>query len=261
LSYTSSLRDMWVDARAPETVRAPQDEAAVGRNVRIGVIDSGWDRSQPDENIKSGVAFTPPVGIASPDDNDVVGHGTACCRLIRSVAPGAELVPIRVFFHTLETTPESLVRAIDWAVENEIQLLNLSLGTTRNDAVKLMYQACERARRSGVILVAAGGPGMGWSYPAVFECVLGVARDDRITGNIVKYRSTELLECAASGSHSVRALGGRLIRANSSSFAAPIVTGTIAKIMECHPTFDLDRVRQYMAGLNNQSREADQHAS
>jgi hypothetical protein len=113
--------------------------------VTVGVIDSGWDRSIDDPRVRTGVGF---VGAGdelavcrSADDQDRIGHGTAAADIVLQVAPGATVVPLRVFGRELETSPAVIIAALDWAVAHGIGAVNLSLGTARADAVAPLYRA------------------------------------------------------------------------------------------------------------------------
>jgi hypothetical protein len=59
---------------------------ATGRGIRIGVIDTGWDRAVADPRVLPGVGLTDPDDdfalLRTDDDNDRLGHGTACADLI-----------------------------------------------------------------------------------------------------------------------------------------------------------------------------------
>jgi hypothetical protein len=93
--------------------------------------------------------------LRTDDDNDRLGHGTACADLILRLAPAASIVPIRVFGGQLETSPAALRAGIEWAAEQAIPLVNLSLGTTLEHERAPLLAACERARRGGMLIVAS----------------------------------------------------------------------------------------------------------
>lgn len=225
-----------------------------GRGVRVGVIDSGWDRGQPEPRVRAGTGI---LGLDGPggaprgaDDHDRFGHGTACADLVLRVAPGAEIVPVRVFDAALETSPGVLAAAIRWAVDAGLHVLNLSLGTCQPAALQTLYAACEYARRRGVVVVAAAHAQGRSSAPAVFDNVLSVGA---LPGNNtfrVVCRPGEAVECRAHAVHTgVRWLGGERVVAAGTSYAAPVVTGTVARLRELHPDADLAAVRALLARL------------
>jgi len=235
---------------APHSLVTPSNSS--GNGIRVGVIDSGWDRTIDDPRVIAGVgAMRARRGGAldwSTDDRDRNGHGTAAVDLILQVARGASIVPIRVFGARLETSPEVLVGAIDWAVHQRLPLVNLSAGTLREDALIPLYQACERARRAGTIVVAAAdNRGDGWSFPAVFESAIGVGHAEVPRRHDIIYRPDEALECGACAIEQVaRGLGGAPSVLSGTSYAAPIVTGHIARFLEDGIAADLDEIRRQL---------------
>lgn len=226
---------------------------ATGAGVRVAVIDSGFDRSIADKRVLTGTGLVADVGTAlvrSSDDQDRHGHGTSCADLVLQVAPDAVILPIRVFGRELDTAPEVLVAAIEHATTAGARIINLSLGTDREDAKAALYRACERARRAGVTIVAASAGGTR-DYPAAFEPVLGV-RSAMVAGRFdFVYWPDETIECGASGrGQRARGLGGATVTRHGSSFAAPVVSGLIARLLQSEGTLDLEGVRAGLCALH-----------
>ncbi len=151
---------------------------ATGIGVKIGVIDSGWDRSLIDNRVRKGIGFVNPQDElllkVSSDDNDLNGHGTACTDTILRIAPDSFIYPIKVFGKNIETSPNILLEGINWAIKKELKIINISLGTLRKEALTPLYKICEIARRRRMILVAAKSNVDTSSFPAIFENVIGV---------------------------------------------------------------------------------------
>jgi subtilisin family serine protease len=237
-------RPSWVDAALGD---------ATGRGVGIGLIDSGLD---PDWREP---AFAPGVGLLardggdryelapSADAADRVGHGTRCASILREMAPGAEIVPIRVFDDKLVTSVPVLIAAVRWAVERRLAVVNLSLGTHLFRAIRPLYAACEEARRAGTVVVAAVDRSVSGSYPAVFANVLGVEEGLFDSAWAFRYRPDHAVECVASGRRRVRTLGGGRVVVDASSFAAPHVAALAALLAEREPGAGLDSTRAFLA--------------
>ncbi|CAA9294782.1 MAG: hypothetical protein AVDCRST_MAG68-1758 [uncultured Gemmatimonadetes bacterium] len=227
---------------------------ATGRGVRVAVIDTGWDRSLADPRVLPGAGFVSPDGdfslAASDDDHDRLGHGTACASLVLRLAPGAEIVPIRVFGGRLETSAEVLVAAVEWAADQALPLVSLSLGTRLESARAPLLAACERAVRAGATLVATAPNRAAPPYPAAFPQVIGVDADRFPSPWHFRYRPADAIECTASG-HEQRLpwLRGREEVKSGSSFATPHITGIIALILERHPGAPPARIREILARL------------
>ncbi len=222
-----------------------------GPGVAVGLIDSGWRRMRSDARVLPGVGIVAPTARAelvwSEDDDDRIGHGTLCATILFRIAPRSLIVPIRVFGRRLETMPAAIERAIHWAVDRKIRLLNLSLGTTHQGAIAGMYSACARASAAGTIIVAATARG-GVSYPAAFDNVISV--DVGPVRNVFDYayRPDEPVECIASGAYRDKDDIKWVLRSSgSSSAAAPKITGLIAQMLERRPELDLHGVRALLA--------------
>ena len=227
---------------------------ATGRGVRIGVIDTGWDRTLADRRILRGVGLTDPDDdfalLRTDDDRDRLGHGTACADLVLRLAPAATIVPIRVFGGQLETSPAALRAGIDWAAEQSISLVNLSLGTALEHERAPLLAACERARRGGMLIVAAAPNGGPATFPAAFDQVIGVAAGDFPSPWEFRHRPGAVAECTAAGRNQrLRWLGGGEEVMSGSSFAAPHITGIVALILERHPRATLEEVRGWLGRL------------
>jgi Subtilase family len=148
-----------------------------GGTVTVAVIDSGVHTPHPHlPSVAGGVAFDL-EGRASDAFVDRLGHGTAAAAAIHEKAPDAELHIVKVFDRELATTVSTLVRAIDWASERRIQLVNLSLGTPNDFRAAELEPAISRAVARGTLVVSAHElDGRLW-YPGSMEGVLGVVMD------------------------------------------------------------------------------------
>jgi len=171
-----------------------------GRVVRVAVIDSGIHPMHPHVGeVSGGVAIT---REGEDDDwSDRLGHGTAVAAAIREKAPDAAIVAVKVFDRTLSVSVHALVRAIDWAVDHECHLINMSLGTTRLEHAARLHAAAERAAAAGVVLVAARDDAGQQFLPGSLPCVVGVTVDWHMPRDVVRgWRGrTGQVVCAASG--------------------------------------------------------------
>ncbi|MBW3571659.1 MAG: S8 family serine peptidase [Gemmatimonadetes bacterium] len=248
---TDAMDAQQVEAPPPEWVRR-ELAGATGSGIRVAVLDSGWDRSIGDPRVLTGVGFVDPdddFALArNDDDRDVLGHGTACAGVILGVAPDARVVPVKVFGNKLETSPGTLEAALHWAIDAGVQVINVSLGTRLEGTLHPLYRACERARRAGIVVVAAGHNGNDWSYPAIFENVIGVSAARFDSPWHFHYRAEHAMECVGWGvERPVLWIGGERVVRHGTSFAAPGVAGIVALILERHPGATLEEVRAMLA--------------
>jgi subtilisin family serine protease len=123
--------------------------------VRIAVIDSGVHASHPHVNGVSGGVSITAEGSQGSEFVDRLGHGTAVTAVIREKAPKAAIFAVKIFNDSLATRIQPLLHAIDWSVDNNMHLINLSLGTSNQEHENVLLSALERVQAKGILLVAA----------------------------------------------------------------------------------------------------------
>ncbi len=108
---------------------------------------------------------------------DRLGHGTAVTAAIQELARDAQVLPIRVFRDGLRASARALATAIRLALEEDCDLVNLSLGTTNPVHADAFAALAAEAAAQGALIVAAfeaeGQP----CWPGCLPDVLGVALD------------------------------------------------------------------------------------
>ena len=98
----------------------------MNRRVRIGILDSGVHATHPHVGgLAGGITIGPHGSAAGYEDR--LGHGTAVAALIHHVNPQPELVAVKIFDSKLATSLPTVIRAIDWCLEQEIDVINLSV--------------------------------------------------------------------------------------------------------------------------------------
>ena len=130
-------------------------------HLRIAVIDSGVNPAHPHIARVDG-------GFPNNDFLDRLGHGTAVMAAIQEKAPGAEYFAVRVFDRELRTNIDALIAAIQWCIDQKMDIVNLSLGTSKH-AEKFEPFV------SRVLLVSAAG-----MFPGDLPGVIRVAPDPNI---------------------------------------------------------------------------------
>lgn len=151
---------------------------ADGAGIRIAVVDSGVATGHPHlpaNAVAEGVRID--GHNESADFADQLGHGTAVAAAIHEKVPAAALLIVRVFVTRLSTSPATLVRAIDWSIDNGANLINLSLGTANPLHEQYLNDAVQRAAAASATVVAAGeSHGVRW-LPGSIRGALGVVAD------------------------------------------------------------------------------------
>src|SRR2546426_5697954 len=126
----------------------------IGYGLKIAVIDTGINASHPHIFAPThAVIFDPEE--TNPSYVDVLGHGTAVTAAIQEKAPDADYYILKLFGKSLRTAGSRLVRAIEWTIEHQMDVVNLSLGTRNFDHRPALEALVSRAAAARVVLVAA----------------------------------------------------------------------------------------------------------
>lgn len=168
-------------------------------------VKGGWDFVGDDYNAND------PTSVAAPDANplDCGGHGTHVAGSTAGfgvlgngssfsgpynaatyannqfiigpgVAPKADLYALRVFGCGGSTN--YVVDALDWAVANDMDVINMSLGSSFGEANDPSAAATDNAVRAGIVVVASAGNSGNVSYitgsPATSSLAISVAAQD-----------------------------------------------------------------------------------
>ncbi len=222
-----------------------------GAGTRVAIVDSGVDFSHPKiDRAPSGVRlrYHACKVVESDDFDDLVGHGTACAGIVRRRAPETDLVSVRIFDTSLQSHGHNLVAAIRWCIEQQIDVVNLSLGTTDLCFRDVLFDACQEALNSEVLIVAAHNNEERESYPAVFSNVIGVTSGRFADPKAYRYRPLNRIECVAHGDlQRVCWLSSRELLVRGTSYAAAHVSGMVSLVRQAHPYCDLNKVREVLA--------------
>ncbi|KAF9112198.1 hypothetical protein BGX27_003799 [Mortierella sp. AM989] len=158
--------------------RAHSELGVTGKGVKVGVIDSGADYNNPALGgcfgkgckIAYGYDF---VGdkfdgknkpMPSKDPMDCSGHGThvagiigASNEVVMGVAPGVTLGAYRIFGCDSSTNDDLIVAALERAVKDKMDVINLSLGDPNGWANNPVSRAIEKVKSLGVMVAVAQG--------------------------------------------------------------------------------------------------------
>ena len=213
--------------------------------VRVAILDTGinpWHSHVG--GVEGGVwvraGSAGEAQILPGPHSDRLGHGTAVAGVIRWFAPRCKLYSIKVFTGTLSTTLPILLQGMQWALEEGIEVINLSVGTANPRHLSSFETFCQQAGKQGSIVIAAAEGRK--RYPAVLPTVIGVSSDERcgekelsyVEGDAVKFRALGRARPLPSLPPHKNFCGG--------SFAAARLTGLVAALLEEDPSADLHRL-------------------
>ena len=224
-------------------------DTTTGTGIIVAILDTGVDPDHTELTVLDGKSYV--EGVYSPDDDN--GHGTNCAGIVAAqwnfafdaedqsgvvgVAPGVEILPVKVLDSGGSGWYSDIVLGIDWAVDNGADVISMSLsGSSSTDALKT---ACDSAYSSGVLVIAAAGNSGkkkdtfdNVQYPARYSSVIAVGATDS-SDNRARFSATgPALELMAPGV-SIKStwLNDGYKTISGTSMACPHVAGVAALVL------------------------------
>lgn len=218
---------------------------ADGRGAIVGIVDGGFDRTHPEFSTTDLTLLAPSSG--EPFDP---AHGTAVLGVIAAaengvggvgVAPGAKFIARA----SAKEDDALLLSYLEDLADRGARVINLSLSYDEPVVGLSLELAYEELRDRGVLVVAAAGnSGFGDNriYPSRLPAVLSIGAHDRAGGwSGFSVRSGVILSAPGEGIVAPLAGGGYDLE-DGTSFAAPIVTGTIAALISDARALDAEAI-------------------
>ena len=232
-----------------------------GRGITVAIIDSGVEADHPAigsrlvRSLRVETGDDGPQVVDDPTATDLVGHGTACAGIIHTIAPGADLISIRVLGADNRGGGSAFATALEWTIEQGIGIVNLSLSSRSEAMAERFHELADQAYFANTLLVAAANNVPGPSYPSLFAAVISVAAHDVRDPDVWFYNPEPPVEFGAHGLDVDTAWrGGTRIRATGNSFAAPHLTGRAVLVRAQHPAASPFEVKAILAATANDPR-------
>ena len=147
--------------------------------MRVCILDSGVEAGHPlvgevQRSVAVSVDADGEVTVEDDHEGDLCGHGTACAGIVRSLAPDCELSSVRVLGAGFTGSGGVLLAGLRWAVEENFDIINMSLSTTKRQFAGVLHELTDRAYFQRNVLVASAHNMPVESYPWRFSSVISV---------------------------------------------------------------------------------------
>jgi subtilisin family serine protease len=234
-------------------------QISTGKDVSIAVIDTGVDWNHPD--LKERIAKTENFVEGGDAHFSEESHGTAVAGIIAAqanngvgihgIAPDSKLTALKACWYADPASPKAscagwtLAKAIDFAINANIRVINLSLNGPPDELLKKLLEV---AYKKGIVVVAAAAedkpqPGFPASLPTVIPVISSDAR-----GRIAHPSwLSQLSPVAAPGVDILTTTphaGYNFL--SGSSLATAHISGIVALLLQRQPNLTPDEVRQIL---------------
>jgi len=244
--YGSRSTDDYQQQLTASSLRLPgAHQITTGSGVRVAVLDTGLDadhplfagRTIPGWNFLNDTGNTDDIaqGVDTSGNgtmDEFVGHGTMIAGMIGLVAPSAKLVPIVVLDSDGESTSWRVAKGVYHAIDQRVDVINLSLGTSVDTFVLL--DAIDEARDHWITVVASAG-NFGHAGPSQFPAAMNGNRTIAVAACDLSDQITEFTNLgphiivSAPGVEAVGAfVGGGYQIGEGTSFSTAWVSGCAA---------------------------------
>ena len=157
-------------------------------------------------------------------------HGTSCALIINKYCSKAVFSSIRVLDDNGKGMLDKIQPALEWCYQNNVRLVNLSLGTTHFQDKATIRDVINYYANKGMLIVAATANNDYMTYPASFSNVIGVAAGETFGIGDESHQQKGVDFIAPSG-HEIMIGKDSVKLAESNSYAAPYVTSMIGNLL------------------------------
>jgi hypothetical protein len=215
---------------------------------KVAILDSGVDKDCDE------LKMTETDGInlvSSPlDDNyyDDNGHGTACATIIKRVNQNVKMHIVKILDNNCLTSSLKLIESLKYVCAREdIRLINLSIATVNEKYRNELKEICNLIIENGKIIVSSTDNINMFSYPAIFDNVIGVCGSYKCKYDEYWYNKNYQVQCVTNNipiflpsiNKKYKLFGG-------TSKGAAILTGIISEILEQIPDIGLNELNEIL---------------
>ena len=212
-----------------------------GEGVTVAVVDTGVAHHPAlDEAVIDRRNFT-----SDSEAEDTVGHGTHVAGIIaarnglaKGIAPAAKILSLKVLGHSGMGSNDWVANAVRYATEAKVQIISMSLGSSRPDDG--VHSAIREAYAAGIIVVCAAGNDAGSvNYPAAYKETVAVgAVDSHGAACEFSCKGKEIAVAAPGQDITSTWLSGGYATVSGTSMAAPFVSGVLALYISAEHKLD-----------------------
>ena len=251
---SQTSENQWIDLETAGTALQEGD----GQGIKVAVIDSGIETGHPALN---GLSLEDDIAVSCDRINirieegggrDVYGHGTAVASILLKEAPAVQIGSFRALDSSSHSRNFVIAECVNQAIARGYHIINCSFGCRGLPRYVWDYKEwVDAAYLEGVQIVAAcSNVNAGIrEWPAYFPSVISV-RSANCRDSEFFHRAGRMVSFLARGERvEVPWIDGKTKIETGSSFAAPVISGKIARILSQIPDLNPALVKPILAEL------------
>lgn len=221
-----------------------------GAGVKIALIDTGISNSKINEHFNNVYNFfydynTKCINISN---NQIThsSHGNSCAKCILDVSPMVTLLSINVESEEAGISEEAVCIAIDFAIKEKCDLINISLGFPLYS--ERLYLACKKAYDNGIMIIAAAAHDNELAFPADNDYTIKIIDEEvnenseeqviRIYSNLYKVKMKSMCDISFDNKNSLYNVSMN----SGTSIACAYFTAVLALFLQSRPLTNRDKI-------------------
>jgi hypothetical protein len=196
--------------------------------LKIGIIDTGLN-CEVHESIESIYLYQDDDGTVKVDRDvvgDTFGHGTICYTIIKEACPNLNFLIVKIFSDQYFVHEQVLTAAIERCLEEEVDLINISLGIRTSRISSHLNKVLYRAHNLNIPIISPAHQDHLRCFPASHPAVYGVGLTYKPGKNKVIYCFNSDVDILLNAFYFTNPI------VQATSFASAKVAGMIANTMQ-----------------------------
>ncbi|WP_338788265.1 S8 family serine peptidase [Metabacillus sp. FJAT-53654] len=228
-------------------------DAQPTNEVVVAVLDTGLDTKHED---LQGIVAPGGYNFINNSSNiyDLNGHGTAVSGVIAANTnngkgisgvignANVKILPLQIAHSDGVIYQEDVLKAIDYAIEKNVDIMNMSFGGTTSSTIE--QEAIKHAVDNGITIVASAGNegNTKYVYPASYEGVISVGAVDESNSIFTFSNRNDNVDIVADGSVTSTSVNSTYDQWVGTSFSAPIVSGVVSLYKSLDSTLSPNKI-------------------
>ncbi len=144
--------------------------------IKTAFVDSGISHNFTSQVVSRAGFDIDSAGNIFENSNieDESGHGSMCLSAYFRNAPKSDISIVRILDRNRLSHSKVLLQALLYLCDSDVNIINLSLSASSIEYKKELEKVCDKLTNQGKLIIAAYSNDDSDSYPACFDCVVGV---------------------------------------------------------------------------------------